>query len=138
MRAASDRPGNGGPRSAEAPSTDFAEQPAYRCALRLFGFVFDLEPKFPDDERVTLYLELKRTSTQVGSLLAAGFGREPGPAALELWERARSNLMEARHYVLAAHSRYMLDAADAEAFEAVYAELLGGIETLLGQGGGAR
>ena len=139
MRAASDGggpvdQGAPGPRrpAEEAPAPDdFTSHPAYRGALRLYGFVFDLETKFPDDEREMIYLALKRVSLEVGSFLAAGFGRERGEAGCELWEQARSRLMEARHYVLVAQSRYMLDALDVESFGAVYEEVLAGIEGLL-------
>jgi hypothetical protein len=115
---------------------DFASEPAYQAAVRLYGISFDLEVKFPDDERETLYLGLKKASMEVGSFLAAGFGRGSGVARIDLWSQARSRLMEARHYVLLAESRYMLDSLDVEAFDAVYAELLIRIDALLAQKAG--
>jgi hypothetical protein len=121
---------------------DFVGEPVYLAALQLCAVVFDLEPQFPDDERDVLYSGMRRAVVEAGSLVAAGFGRSPGPAREDLWERARSRLMEARHYVLLAQMRYVLDTRGVDAFEAVYFEALKGIGGLLeipaGSSGGAR
>ncbi len=121
-----------GRRAATRPrTTDFAALPVYRSALRLCGLVYDLEAKFPDDERDMLLTGLKRVSVEIGSCLAAGFGHGRREAGFEMWTAARSKLMEARHYVLFAKTRYFVDAKDLAAFDAVYVEVLSGIDALL-------
>jgi hypothetical protein len=96
-----------------------------------------MESKFPDDEQPLLYNGLKRCAIESGSFLAAGFGRSGHAARLELWERARSRMMEARHHVLVARMRYVLDVLDVREFEALYFELTDGIDALIGGAAGA-
>lgn len=115
---------------------DFAEHPVYQLALRLCAQVLDLETRFPDDEQPLLYAGLKRCAVEAGSLLAAGFGRSQPATRLELWEQARSRMMEARHLILVARMRYLVDSKDVESFEALYFETLEGIETLIGRAAG--
>ena len=125
-RAWSESPGGG--------ATDFTGDAAYRGALALCGLIYDLEVKIPDDERPDLYSGMKRAAIQVGALIASGFGRLSDQGGREAWERARSSLMETRHYVLLAQSRYFLDVLDVQAFDALYAEVLEGITRLLREG----
>jgi len=115
---------------------DFAEHPVYQIALRLCANVLDLETRFPDDEQPLLYSNLKRCAVESGSLLASGFGRSLPEARLELWEQARSRMMEARHLVLVARMRYLVDGHDVESFESLYFEMMEGIETLIGRAAG--
>lgn len=130
-------PGRKGPASRHrGRGGDFADHPVYRSALRFCGFVLDLESKFPDDEHPLLYVSLKRCGIEIGSLLASGFGRSGAEARLELWETARSRAMEARHLVMVARMRYVVDERDVERFEEHYFDLLEGIETLIGAAAG--
>ncbi len=115
---------------------DFAEHPVYQLALRLCAHVLDLESRFPDDEQPLIYSSLKRCAVESGSLLASGFGRSLPEARLDLWEQARSRIMEARHLVLVARMRYLIDGSDVESFEALYFEMMEGIETLIGRAAG--
>jgi len=126
MPAASD--GNG---AASANRADFSTEPLYQSALRLCGLVLDLELKFPNDEREALYAGMRACAIETGSLIAAAFGRAPGPARGDHWERSRSRLMECRHYVLVAHMRYVLDSKDLESFDQAYFELLARLSDLL-------
>jgi four helix bundle protein len=116
---------------------DFTRNPVYGIALQLCGLVLDLEPKFPDDERAMLYDALKRCAIESGSLLASGFGRSSSAARLELWEQARSRVMEARHLIMVARMRYLVDEKDVERFEEAYAGLIDGIGSLIGGAAGA-
>jgi four helix bundle protein len=125
-----------GSEPADSGRADFALQPAYRSALKLCGYVFDLEERFPQDEREVVYLGMKRASAEIGSLLAAGYGRVPSPEGRDLFRQARSRLMEARHFVLLAETRYLITPEDAAGFEALYTETLDGIEMLLAAGDG--
>ena len=117
--------------------TDFTRNPVYGIALQLCGLVLDLEGKFPDDERAMLYDSLKRCGIESGSLLASGFGRSSPGARLELWEQARSRVMEARHLIMVARMRYVIDEKDVERFEELYAKLIDGIGALIGGAAGA-
>lgn len=116
---------------------DFADHPVYRAALQFCGLVLDLEPKFPDDEHPGLYVPLKRCAIETGSLIASGFGRSRAEARLDLWERARSRVMEARHLILVARMKYVVDSRDVESFEGLYFGLIRGIEALIGAAAGA-
>lgn len=128
--------GGARPAGVAGPVADFAAHPVYQEALRLCGLVLDLESKFPDDEHPVLYVPLKRCAIEAGSLLASGFGRSAPSVRLDLWERARSRAMEARHLVLVARMRYVVDARDVDLFEERYFLLLDGIETLIGTAAG--
>lgn len=110
----------------------FDETPAYLAALRLCGFVHGLDAKIPDDERPLLYQGLQRASLEIGAQIAAGHALTGAAAARTCWERARAALMESKHYVLVARSRYLLDERDGEAFEELYRETLEAIGALLG------
>ena len=111
---------------------DFASQPVYQIALRLCGLVLDMESRFPNEEREALYTGMRGAAVETGSLIAGGFGRTPGLARYDMFEQARSRLMEARHYVLVSHLRYVLDTNDVESFDLVYFELLPRLSELIG------
>jgi hypothetical protein len=111
---------------------DFASEPVYQTALQLCALVLEMESHFPDDEKDVIYAGMRLATVKAGALVAAGFGRTPGPSREDLWERARSSLMEARHYALLANMRYLLDAKALASFEAVYYEALNRIGALLG------
>lgn len=124
-------------RGASLPG-DFIETPAYRGSLRLCRLIVDLEEKFPDDERPVILSGLKRTSSEIGAFLAAGFARSSAAAAREQWEQARARLMETRHYLLLAKSRWLVDDRDLEAFDALYLEVLREIDLVIEEGGPLR
>lgn len=126
--AATDASGETGPGDQE----DFAGQPVYQIALRFCGLVLDLESRYPDEEREALYTSMRKAAVQTGSLIAAGFGRTPGSSRHDMFEQARSRLMEARHYLLVSHLRYVLDSDDVESFDLVYFELLPRLSELIG------
>lgn len=115
----------------EARPADFSTEPLYMAALSLCGVVLDLELKFPNDEREALYTGMRACAIETGSIIASAFGRSEGSARGDHWERARSRLMECRHYVLVAHMRYVLDSKDVEAFDQAYFELLVRLSGLL-------
>lgn len=117
--------------SAIRPLGDFADEEIYRSALRLCGLVLDFEHHFPDDERPLVYDELKRCTLETGARIAESFGRREAEARHLLLEVARSRLMEARHYVLVANLRYLLDSNQVESFDAMYMDLLSGLQGLL-------
>jgi four helix bundle protein len=124
---------HGTPESSGAVAReDFADQPVYQIALRLCGLVLDLESRYPDEEREALYTGMRNAAVETGSLIAAGFGRRPGPARYDRFEQARSRLMEARHYLLVSRLRYVLDSNDVESFDLVYFELLPRLSELIG------
>ena len=114
-----------------ARPADFSTEPMYQAALRLCGVVLDLELKFPNDEREALFTGMRSCAVETGSIIAAAFGRARGRSLGDHWERARSRLMECRHYVLVAHMRYVLDSKDVEAFDHAYFELLARLSQLL-------
>ncbi|HXI03818.1 MAG TPA: four helix bundle protein [Candidatus Saccharimonadales bacterium] len=122
--------------STKAGRADFAGHPVYELALRLCAEVLDLESKFPDDEQELIYGGLKRCAIETGSLIASGFGRSRSDARLDIWERARSRVMEARHLVLVARMRYLVDSRDVERFEALYFEMIEGLDALIGETAG--
>lgn len=113
---------------------DFVDLPAYRSTLRLCRVVMDLETEFPDDDRLLIYVELKRAVLETGALIASAFGRSEGPARVGRLEEARSKLMECRHYALVAGLRYHLDSAQSHSFEEEYVEILAELNELIGSG----
>lgn len=110
---------------------DFATEPVYQSALALCGVVLDLELKFPDDEREALYAGMRTCAVETGAIIASAFGMAEDSARGDYWERARSRLMECRHYVLVAHSRYVLDNKDVAGFDQAYFELLAKLSMLV-------
>lgn len=103
--------------------TGFEERSLYQSARLLIQYVYAIEDRFPEEDRLSLHRPMRDQALEIGARIAAGFSCLGDGISSVLPEEnrheVRSRLGEVRHWVLTAQARHHLDAALVEQFEAI-------------------
>jgi len=112
----------------------FEERSLYQDAQRLIKYVYAIEDRFPEEDRLSLHRPMRDQALEIGARIAAGFSCLGDSISSMLPEENRkevlSRLGEVRHWVLTAETLHHLDADKVQEFteihDAIREELGGG------------
>lgn len=115
--------------------TGFEDRSLYQQARRLIKYVYDIEDRFPEEDRISLHRPMRDQALEIGARIAAGFSCLGDSISSMLPQENRrdvlSRLGEVRHWVLTAETLHHLDAERVAEFEEIHdalREQLGGAE----------
>ncbi len=95
----------------------------YEAARRLIKYVYAIEDRFPEEDRLSLHRPMRDQALEIGARIAAGFSCLGDSISSVLPQENRrevlSRLGEIGHWVLTAETLHHLDAERVAEFEAI-------------------